>query len=280
MSEDKLNSSLYDFVEKHNTKLSLLYGVEPGTLSNDDLRTILTYTFGLEFKKLFKEKGRLDDEALAEIKLAPKSKRNIDVATKAIVHKDIGNTINKPIHKARDRDRRFGSYFSERIEAYRTEKMRQSFKRLVAATAQIEARTRTLVAYINYAIQYPSPESRRNVSFAIRQLNGSLVAAHMSARAGTVWALRSGFGSRSVSKALSSLYIQRMNRIAGTYKKLDTFLAHTGIRSNISDGIVKRKKILTRELMMANADPDLSRGVSMAAARRMDHDYEEPRYGR
>lgn len=280
MQDITYENSLNKFISDHHAKLSLLYGVEPELLSSNDIKTILKYSFGLKLKKIHETKGDIDEEAITELKLIPKSKRNIDIASKAIAHKDVGYAINKPIHKARDRDNRFGKYFSEKIEAWRVARMRQSFNRMVTATAQIEARTKTLLSFINYAIQHPSPQSRRNVSFAIKQLNGSLVTAHTSARAGAVWAMRSGFSSRSVSRAISTLYIQRMGRLASTYKKLDTFLAHEGIRSNISNGIVKRKKILTRELMLANADPELSRGVSIASARRSENEYRGMVYGR
>lgn len=272
MNQDKISykDELGRFVRDNHDKLSMLYGIEPELLSDHDLKTMVNYSFGLELKRIHVRTtgDRFDEEAMAEIKLSPKEKRSIDVASKAIAHKDVGYTINKPIHKAREKDNRFGKFFSERIDAWRIHKMRKSFNRMVAATVQIEARTKTLIAFINYAIQHPSPESRRNVTFAIRQLNGSLVAAHTSARAGAAWALRSGFASRSVSRAISTLYIQRMGRLANTYKKLDTFLEHEGIRSNIYSGIVKRKKILSRELMLANADNELSRGVSIASSKR------------
>lgn len=278
--KNNYNKALNRFVMGNHTKLSLLYGVQPELLTTYDLEAILNSSYGIELKKIHETKGEIDEEAIGELKLLPKSKRDVDEVSKAIAHKKLASSAKTPLHKAGERDNKFGKSFSEKIEHWRLEKMKQSFKRMVTATAQVEARTKTLIAFINYAIEYPSPNSRRNVSFAIKGLSGSLLTAHTSARSGAAWAMRSGFSSRSVSAAVSTLYLHRIGSMAKTYKKLDTFLAHTGIRSNISNDIVKRNKILTQELKLASADPELARGVSIASARRSELESKGLVYGR
>lgn len=273
-------AAMNQFVKKHMTKLSSLYGVSEDEVSHFDMTAIVNYTAGLEVRSVFEFKGRLDDEAISELRLVPPSRRSLEEASKAISRQEIGLMMNKPIYKAREFQPEYGRFFNRYLEGWRTKRMRRSFNNLVKSTGEVNRRTRILLSLIRNYQANPSHEARMKVGGAIKGLNKALVSVHVHARYGGAWAIRAGFSTRSVSKAVSSLYISKMTRLSSSLCKLDNYLNSHGFTSNMAQGVNKRKRILSRELMAANVDPAFHGGLSFPYSRELVHGpkTKQPRY--
>lgn len=269
------DSALTKFVKDNHSHLSLLYGATPDQVSQDDLKIMLGYTANLELRSVFEFKGKLGPEALFEIRRIPASSRTLDTAARAIAHHEVGLVINKPLSKARDVLPSYGKALTSYVSEWRTRKMRATFRKLVDASLEVDNKTRTLLATVKAFREVPSLQNKIKVQVAIKGVNKSLLSAHFHAKAGAAWSLRAGFTGIQAARAINTVYITRITRLANSFEKLDDFLQRQGIPSNVSEGINRRKKILNRELMLANADPsfnnDLMDSAEVKPAKNFEH---------
>lgn len=255
------DSALTKFVKDNHSSLSLLYGATPDQVSTDDLKIMLGYTANLELRSVFEFKGRLGPEALFEIRRIPSSSRTLESAAKAIAHHEVGLVINKPLSKAREVLPTYGKAISSYVSEWRMRKMRATFRKLVDASLDVDRKTSALLDTVKAFREVPSLQNKIKVQVAIKSVNKSLLSAHFHAKAGAAWSLRAGFTGIQAARAVNTVYIQRISKLANSFEKLDSFLQKQGISSNVSDGIHRRKKILNRELMLANADPSLNNEI-------------------
>lgn len=272
---DSYDSALTKFVRDNHSHLSLLYGATPDQVSTDDLKIMLGYTANLELRSVFEFKGKLGPEALFEIRRIPSSSRTLDTAAKAIAHHEVGLVINKPLSRARDVLPTYGKALTSYVAEWRTRKMRATFRKLVDASLEVDNKTRKLLETVRAFREVPSLQNKLKVQVAIKGVNKSLLSAHFHAKAGAAWSLRAGFTGIQAARAINTVYITRITRLANSFEKLDESLQRLGIPSNVSEGINRRKKILNRELMLANADPsfnsELMDNEEMKPAKNFEH---------
>lgn len=253
------DSALTRFVKDNHSHLSMLYGTTPDQVSPDDLKIMLGYTANLELRSVFEFKGRLGPEALFEIRRIPASSRTLDTAARAIAHHEVGLVINKPLSKARDVLPSYGKALTSYVSEWRTRKMRATFRKLVDASLEVERQTIALLDNVRAFREVPSLQNKMKVQISIKAVNKSLLSAHFHAKAGAAWSLRAGFTGIQAARAVNTVYIKKITKLAGSFERLDEFLQRQGIPSKVAEGINRRKKILNRELMLANADPELNK---------------------
>lgn len=253
--DDALNT----FVRENHSHLSLLYGTTPDQVNHTDLKVVLGYTADHVLKSIFEFKGKLGPETLFELRRIPANDRTLEGAAKAIAHHEVGLILNKPLNKARDVLPTYGKALSSYVTEWRTRKMRATFRRLIGAADDVDRKTVALLAAVKQYRTLPTLNNKVAVKVAIKDVNKSLLAAHYHAKAGAAWSLRAGFGAMQVARAVNGVYIRKISKLSTNFVKLDKWLNDQGISSTIGDGINRRKKILNRELMMANADPQYHR---------------------
>lgn len=251
--------ALDNFVASNHGHLSTMFGANPSDLSHDDLKVIVEYTAGLQLRTVFEFKGTLGPEALFELKRIPAEKRTMEKAAKAIAHHEVGLLMNKELFRARDVLPTYGKKLSKFVEEWRTKKMRATFRKLVSASNDVDKKTSGLLSTMKDFKEVPSLQNKQAVQLAVKSLNKSLLSAHFHARAGAIWSLRSGYTGIQTARAMNTVYVKKISRLALSAEKIDSWLSEKGISSSISEGINRRKKILNRELMMANADPEFNR---------------------
>lgn len=267
-AHDHYDSELTKFVRDNHSHLSFLYGTTPDQVSADDLKIMLGYTANLELRSVFEFKGKLGPEALFEIRRIPASSRTLDTAARAIAHHEVGLVINKPLSKARDILPVYGKALGVYVSEWRTRKMRATFRKLVDASMEVDNKTRVLLEAARAFRDVPSLQNKIKVQAAIKGVNKSLLTAHFHAKAGAAWSIRAGFTGIQAARAINTVYIQKITKLSASYAKLDDFLQLQGITCKVSEGINRRKKILNRELMLANADPALNNDLLDSAEAR------------
>lgn len=253
---DNYDSALTKFVKDNHSHLSLLYGTTPDQISQDDLKIMLGYTANFELRSVFEFKGKLGPEALFEIRRIPAASRTLETAAKAIAHHEVGLIINKPLNKARETLPSYGRALSSYVSEWRTRKMRATFRKLIGATNEVDKRTVSLLAAVKLYREVPSLQNKVKIQVAIKGVNKALLSAHFHAKAGAAWSLRAGFTGIQAAQAINTVYIRKVTKLSKSFAKLDAWLENNGIPSKVSNGITRRKKILSRELMLANADPE------------------------
>lgn len=258
---DSYDLALAKFVKENHSQLSFLYGTTPDQVSSDDLRIVLGYTANLELRSVFEFKGKLGPEALFEIRRIPAASRTLDTAARAIAHHEVGLVINKPLSKARDVLPSYGKALGGYVAEWRMRKMRATFRKLVDASLEVDNKTRALLDAVKSYRDVPTLQNKIKVQSAIKGVNKSLLSAHFHAKAGAAWSIRAGFTGLQAARAINTVYIQRINKLSASYEKLDDFLQRQGISSKVSEGINRRKKILNRELMLANSEPSLNNDI-------------------
>jgi hypothetical protein len=255
MDNTGYDNALDKFVRENHSHLSLLYNTTPDQVSQADLKVMLGYTADHVLKSIFEFKGKLGPETLFELRKIPATSRTLEGAAKAIAHHEVGLILNKPLNKARDVLPTYGKALSSFVGEWRTRKMRATFRKLIAASDDVDRKTTALLAAAKQYRALPSLSNKVAVQVAIKGVNKSLLAAHFHAKAGAAWSLRAGFTGMQVARAVNTVYIRKMTKLSANYANLDKWLNAQGVTSKIGDGISRRKKILNRELMMANADP-------------------------
>jgi hypothetical protein len=273
-SFDSYDIALNKFVRDNHSHLSLLYGAPPEQVSSEDIKIMLGYTADLELRAVFEFKGRLAQEALFEIRKIPAEQRTLETAAKAIAHHEVGQILNKPLSKARDALPAYGKALSSYVVEWRTKKMRATFRKLIDATMEVDNRTAALLDAARGYRDLPTLQNKVRVQVAIKGLNKSLLSAHFHAKAGAAWSLRAGYTGIKAARAVDTVYIQKVTKLAGKLEKLDSWLSEKGISSKMSEGIIRRKKILNRELMLANADPSLNEEMLDNAEKRSIKSFE------
>lgn len=272
---DAYDSALTRFVRDNHSHLSLMYGTTPDQLSQDDLKVMISYTANLELRSVFEYKGNLGPEALFEIRRIPASSRTLDTAAKAIAHHEVGLVLNRPLSKARQVLPSYGKALSSYVSEWRTRKMRATFRKLVSASTEVDRKTEALISATKRYRDIPSLQNKMKVQVAIKAVNKSLLSAHFHAKAGAAWSLRAGFTGIQVARAINTVYIKKIKKLSANYERLDSWLGRNGIKSTISEGINRRNKILSRELMLANADisynNDLIDRAERRGARNVEH---------
>jgi hypothetical protein len=255
--DDALNT----FVRENHSHLSLLYGTTPDQVSQTDLKVMLGYTADHVLQSIFEFKGKLGPETLFELRRIPASDRTLEGAAKAIAHHEVGLILNKPLNKARDVLPTYGKALSSFVTEWRTRKMRATFRKLITAADDVDRKTVALLAAVKQYRSLPTMSNKVAVQVAIKGVNKSLLVAHFHAKAGAAWSLRAGFSGIQVARAVNTVYIRKISKLSANFTKLDGWLNGQGISSKIGEGISRRKKILNRELMMANADPQYHREI-------------------
>lgn len=271
---DGYEAALTKFVKDNHSHLSLLYGTTPDQVSQDDLKIMLGYTANLELRSVFEFKQKLGPDALFEIRRIPSSLRHLETAAKAIAHHEVGLVINKPLSRARDVLPTYGKALSSYVTEWRTRKMRATFRKLVDASVDVENKTRGLLDTVKAYREIPSLQNKIKVQLALKSVNKSLLSAHFHAKAGAAWSLRAGFTGIQAARAVNTVYIKKITRLGNSFEKLDRYLQSQGIASKVSEGINRRKKILNRELMLANADPSFNEDLMDTAEAKPAKSYE------
>lgn len=249
-------AALAQFVKNNHAQLAKLYGGEADGFSQSDLELVLDYTAGKMLKVCFEYNGRFDDYTLKELALMPATARNLDVAAKLMARHEVGLMMNTPLYKAREVRPAYGNLLGPRVDEWRTNRMRETFKKIIDTGTEVERRTHILkISMQNYRIN-PSRDNKLKVNVAVKSLNKSLQASHYQAKAGAGWALRAGFSAYSVAKALNNIYLDKLANMAKSFGKVDEWLAHNGLKNGISEGISRRRNIVLRDLQLAHANPE------------------------
>lgn len=261
---------LSHFVEKHREAIAQHFDQKAEDLTHADMCLLLEHSIGDQMRAYFERKGRFDTSVLQELELIPPSERTIKALSNKIARAEIGMAMNKPIHKAKLVNPEYGPAIEPYILEYRRNRMRKEMEALVATSRDIEAHTLRLLSALDRFRDQPNFENRLMVKAAMTAVNKSLLRAHRRARIGAVWALRSGFSSEAVTKAIHRLYVKRMRTLATGMSKLDTHIGKHGIQSNFAKGITRRNKIISRELLSASANPELLRKSRYAKDKHTD----------
>lgn len=256
------NSALQVFVKRYKDDLESLFDFRSGDISDEGLCLAVDYVAGLHLRACFEYKGVLNHEALNELRFIPRNLMSPSRAAQAIAQFEVGQTLNKPLHKSFQKKLNYGSKLINLIEEWRTKKMRSTFKKLINSSLDAEKKAVSLVKAIQMFRKEPSAQNKAKVSVAVKNLNKSLVSSHYHARAGAAWSLRAGFTGIRTARAMNNVYIKKIARLGESLSKLDTWLNNNGIKSQMAEGIHRRKKILNRELMLANADPSINRKIA------------------
>ncbi len=250
-------ASLNHFVEKHFSTIADLFEVKADQVDKADLLLMLEHCMSDKLKAIFNLQGRFDTHTLYELSYIPPEKRNVQKIAKEIARQEIGMAMNKPIHKATQVNPSYGRLMHDYIVDYRRTRMRREFELLATSAREIESHTLRLLSTLDRYQDDPSFENKLRVKAAMNAVNKSLVSAHKRARIGAVWALRAGFSSEAVTKAIHRLYTRRMKTLSIGMSKLDQHLNKRGFQSKIAEGISRRQRILTREMLSASANPEL-----------------------
>ncbi|WP_338924128.1 hypothetical protein V0M98_38585 (plasmid) [Pseudomonas silesiensis] len=249
-------AALAQFVKNNHANLAQLYGGDEDGLSQFDLELVLDQTAGQMLRLVFEYNGRFDQFTLRELALMPPANRNLEVAAKLMARNEIGLMMNTPLYKSRAARPAYGKLLGERVDEWRMNRMRETFQKISKTSEDVEGRTRTLkIAMQNFRVN-PCKQNKLKVNVAVKSLNKSLLSSHYQAKAGAAWALRAGFSAHAVAKSLNGLYLKKMAKMAASFAKVDDWLAHNGIKSSISDGIDRRRKIVIRDLQLAHANPE------------------------
>lgn len=250
-------ASLSHFIDKHFTTIAELFEVSPEQVDKEDLMLMLEHTMSDKLRAIFNLQGRFDTHTLYELSYIPATQRNPQQIAKDLARQEIGMAMNKPIHKAMQTDPSYGRYLREYVTDYRRTRMRREMELLATSAKDIESHTLRLLSSLDRFQDDPSFENRLRVKAAMNAVNKSLISAHKRARIGAVWALRAGFSSEAVTKAIHRLYTRRMKTLTIGMTKLDQHLNKRGFQSHIAEGISRRQRILTREMLSASANPAL-----------------------
>lgn len=250
-------SSVSHFADKNHATLARLFDVSENEVTTSDLVQLLEHSIGEQMKAYFERKGRFDTDILKELALVPPAERSITALAPRVARKEFGMAMNKPIHQAKMINPKYGAALDQLIVLWRRNRMRKEMESLAACSKDIEAYTLRLLSALDRFRDQPNFENRLRVKAAMSHVNKSLLRAHRRARIGAVWALRSGYSSEAVSKAIHRLYLKRMRNLTTGMARLDHYIGKHGIQSHIATGIQRRQKILTRELMNATASPEL-----------------------
>ncbi len=263
MKTDQLfyKSALLAFSEQYLDQLSELYNIRPGSLKAGDMVIILEYTANLQMESVFEFNGRLGQLAINEIRNIPESSRSLEKVAKSIAHHEVGLTINRPLHKSLNENPDYGKLLQDMVSEWRVRKMRSTFRKLITSSFVAEQKIKELISVSRKYKSDPSYENKLAVKVAINSVNKSLISAHFQARAGAAWSLRAGFTGIRAARAMNSVYIKKINKLAESLSQMDNWLISNGIKSEMAIGINRRKKILNRELMLANSDPRYNRNL-------------------
>ncbi|WP_274645005.1 hypothetical protein [Pseudomonas serbica] len=249
-------AALAQFVKNNHAKLAQLYGGDADGLSQYDLELILDQTAGQTLRLVFEYNGRFDQFTLNELALMPASKRNLEVAAKLMARHEVSLMMNTPLYKAMASRPAYGKILGERVDEWRMKRMRETFQKITKTSQQVERNTHRLKVAMKNFVDNPSKHNKMKVNVAVKSLKKSLVASHYQAKSGAAWALRAGFSAHAVAKSLNGLYLKKMAKMASSFGKVDNWLEHHGIKNDISAGIDRRRKIVIRDLRLADADPE------------------------
>lgn len=249
-------AALAQFVKNNHAKLAQLYGGDVDGLSQYDLELVLDQTAGQTLRLVFEYNGRFDQFTLNELALMPASKRNIEVAAKLMARHEVSLMMNTPLYKARASRPAYGKILGERVDEWRMKRMRETFEKITKTSQQVERNTHRLKVAMKVFVENPSQHNKIKVNVAVQSLKKSLVASHYQAKSGAAWALRAGFSAHAVAKSLNGLYLKKMAKMASSFGKVDNWLDHHGIKNDISTGLDRRRKIVIRDLRLADADPE------------------------
>lgn len=250
-------SAVKSFAQRHFEQITHIFGLKSHEVTTGDLVLLLESTVGKQMRICFEHKGRCDESVVKELVLTPSSRRSLEFAAGKIGHAEIGMAMNKPIHKALSEEPVYGAALNRLMLEWRRNRMRREMKALAATAHEVEILTVRLLSAIDNFRDNPNFETRIRVKMSITAVNKSLLRAHGRARMASVWALRSGYSSASVTKAIHGLYIKRMRRLSSGMAKLDQWIGKNGYQSALAPGIQRRTKILSRELLSSSANPEL-----------------------
>lgn len=250
-------ASLNHFVEKHFSTIAEMFQVAPEHVDKEDLVLMMEHSMSDKLRAIFNLQGRFDTHTLYELSYVPPEQRDPKEIAKAIARQEIGMAMNKPIHKATQVNPHYGRLMQDYILDYRRNRMRRELQMLATSATEIESHTLRLLSSLDRFQDDPSFENRLRVKAAMNAVNKSLIRAHKRARIGAVWALRAGFSSEAVTKAIHRLYTKRMKTLSVGMSKLDQHLNKRGFQSRIAEGISRRQRIISREMLSASANPEL-----------------------
>lgn len=254
---------LKNFIKRNSEKILILYGEEPNHLEPEDIEVLLNHTASDILRSKHLDEGEIGDGCIAALKLVPKNKRSVTYLVDKLAKEESNELLMEGLLSSRKHKKKYGEYLGFMLEQGSRSKMRESFMRLKAANLDIELKTKLLLGYVNYAIRNPSPTASNSVIYALRLLNRSVMNAHACARSGAIWAMRSGFSSRSVMKSMGSSYLHRMGRMADSFTKLDRYLVSEGMESRLAIQTNMLRDKFIRELEVAANDNELRQGLNM-----------------
>lgn len=272
-------TALADFVKRNHNELAALMSVSPQDISQYDLEQVLEGCAHEILSISFEFHGRFDQYALAEIALIPKSQRNLDFAAKLMARNEIANRMNKPLHQAHEARRPYGNVLGAMVDDWLTKRMRQTFRKIVDSSIEVEKRSRKLIAAMEAFKQDPSKENRVKVSVAVKSLNKGLVSSHYQAKAGAAWALRAGFSATAVTKGINQIYLKKMDRLVNSFERVDGWLGDRGIKTSIAAGIDRRRNIIERELVIAAGNREYN-GLAKPQQKQAKYSIEGMQYAR
>lgn len=231
------------FISQNRESICASLGLSHNEVIDSDLRVMASYLTPKANEKHFQATGGVDARFLDDLKDIPNDKVGEAILIKAIEAQEKGQSLGKRMSNALSNSPLYSPKVEEVMQEKRRKLSSEAFAKLSGNVVQLKSHLKSLAALIGGDGDFKDPSFRFQIRSILKMISSDIHKCNYQARAGAVWAIKSGISADSASIAVNQVYLRHLAQLSGSFVGVDKLISSHGIDCKMSkqiDGLKNR----------------------------------------
>lgn len=225
------------FISKNRESICASLGLKSHEIIDSDLRIMAAYLTPKAGEKHFDAGNGIDSSFIEDLKRLPNHKVGEEILLKAIEAKEKGESLGRRMPNALSKRQLFSPKVEAAMQERRREMSSESFGKLSGNVVMLKTHLKTLAQLLHGDSSFAEPSFRFQIRTILKMISSDLNKCNYQARAGAVWAIKSGISADSAAIAVNQVYLRHLNQLSKTFAPVDELINANGIDCKMSKQI-------------------------------------------
>lgn len=233
---------LASFIAGNRNAICEALGLNSNEIINNDIQIMVAYLTPTAGEKNISANG-VDSRLLDELKELPADKVGHEILLKAVEASDRASSLGRKVSSALSERKLYSPKVEEALQARRHEMRTESFSKLSGNVVQLRNHLKSLAELLHGDGDFKDPAFRFQIRSSLKMISSDLNKCNYQARAGAVWAIKTGISPDSAFMAVQHVYLKHLNQLSKSFVAVDELINQHGIDCKMSkqiDGIQSR----------------------------------------
>lgn len=222
------------FARQFKTPICFLLGISESKCRDEDVAVFIDHLIG--YKKPEHTDG-LGIQYLRELQAIPRQKRSSIVLDKITQYFDRSHIKLNAFSVHFDNSIPFGEHFRGGLEAWRVTQLRRDFRQLSTSVLRLSTAVESIIGLLKQ-----EQPNLVQLGRAVKEIRYAIQSCETNLKSGIAMSVAANIHPHNVWKASNRIYLERADKMAAVFSRLDIALANRGVKSNLGGLMLKRQQ--------------------------------------